>query len=565
MATVVIADSTRPVALCLNFSATLDMSGQVTLFDVSFDDNSYDNCGVDSLWASQTQFLCSDLGLNAVTLSVRDHSGNVSTCTAQLTILDAAAPSVTCQAATLYLDAQGQAVLSPAAVEASSSDNCGIATRTLSLSQFTCAQLGTQNVLLTVADAAGNAVSCLAPVTVRDTLAPDLVCAGLTLTVPDSGSLALTAAMVGSATDGCGVASYQLSQTHFSCADLGNVPVTLSALDGSGNLDTCGVVVRVVAAPLTAVASAVPIGTCGYAIACHGQTTGTATAIASGGCQPYTYLWSNGQTGATASGLGAGTYGVTVTSTDGQQQVQTVVVSAPPALGLVLSANTPTCHTSSTGYLAVTGSGGQACQPYTYLWNFGAMSSYFGGLSQGSYSVTMTDAGGCQASLSATISLAPQPTLNITESQGNLIATPGFLSYQWYDMNAILLGADSAQYTPTVSGYYTVVVTDGIGCEWISNAYYFELVALTDPLAPLAIGIYPNPGTGLYQFSVPSPVGEQVGMRVCDASGRTVHAGTYARLGGGEVLDLRGVAAGLYVVELRTESGQRWRLRVVRE
>ena len=236
-----------------------------------------------------------------------------------------------------------------------------------------------------------------------------------------------------------------------------------------------------------------------------------------------------------------------------------------PTLTAVLGAGIPTCPGSSSGALTVMGSGGQSCQPYAYLWSNGGTTGTIGGLGQGAYTVTITDAAGCQASLSTTVSVATQPVLGITEAQGNLTATPGFVSYQWQDSVGAIAGATSGQYTPPASGTYTVVVTDSSGCTWTSAGYVFTYLAAAAPLPFTRIGIYPNPGTGLYQFSVASPVGEQVGVRVCDAHGRTVHAGAYACLSGGEVLDLRGVAAGLYVVELRTESGQSGRMRVVLE
>jgi len=48
---------------------------------------------------------------------------------------------------------------------------------------------------------------------------------------------------------------------------------------------------------------------------CNGAADGTATVTPTGGTSAYTYAWSDsfGQTGATATGLLAGTYTVTVT------------------------------------------------------------------------------------------------------------------------------------------------------------------------------------------------------------------------------------------------------------
>ena len=57
-----------------------------------------------------------------------------------------------------------------------------------------------------------------------------------------------------------------------------------------------------------------------------GSMDGTATAMAAGATPPYSYVWSNGQSGATISGLSAGTYTVTVTDANGCEAVGSVEV-----------------------------------------------------------------------------------------------------------------------------------------------------------------------------------------------------------------------------------------------
>ena len=103
---------------------------------------------------------------------------------------------------------------------------------------------------------------------------------------------------------------------------------------------------------------------------CVGGTDGQAMVTAAGGSGGFTYLWSNGQTGATATQLGAGIYFVTITDVSGCSIQDTALVSELPGLnpaGGIIS--TPvSCFGGSDGTISVLGmTGGTA--PYTYTWS----------------------------------------------------------------------------------------------------------------------------------------------------------------------------------------------------
>ncbi|WP_452227818.1 HYR-like domain-containing protein [Lacinutrix sp. MEBiC02404] len=88
---VIINDTTLPAAVCQNFSVTLDVTGNATISVSDIDNGSSDNCGIQSMSLDNTLFDCSNLGSNTVILTVRDLSGNISTCTATVTVIDPAA------------------------------------------------------------------------------------------------------------------------------------------------------------------------------------------------------------------------------------------------------------------------------------------------------------------------------------------------------------------------------------------------------------------------------------------------------------------------------------------
>lgn len=125
---------------------------------------------------------------------------------------------------------------------------------------------------------------------------------------------------------------------------------------------------------------------------CNGDATGKATAIASGGSSPYSYLWNDipATNIATATGLTAGTYSVTITDNNGCTQTGSATITEPPVLTVTSSSTPASCNGTSDGTASVTASGGVS--PYSYLWNNGQTSQNVTGLTAGNYSVTINGA-----------------------------------------------------------------------------------------------------------------------------------------------------------------------------
>src|SRR5690606_16196041 len=73
-------------------------------------------------------FTCADLGENLIEVTVTDDSGNVSTCTAVVNVIDNIAPVLVCQDATIELGPDGTATIDPYALIGSFVEACGIDT-----------------------------------------------------------------------------------------------------------------------------------------------------------------------------------------------------------------------------------------------------------------------------------------------------------------------------------------------------------------------------------------------------------------------------------------------------
>ena len=222
----------------------------------------------------------------------------------------------------------------------------------------------------------------------------------------------------------------------------------------------------------------------GFSVSCFGSTNGTATISANGGTAPYTYSWSNGNSGPNASGLPAGTVTVTVTDALGCTSVKTLTLTQPTAIVLSDSKVNVSCFGGANASIDLTVAGG--VPTYTYLWSNGATTQDLSGLSAGTYTVTVTDLNGCSQVRTIVIT-QPAAALTATETHVNILCfgqTTGSInltptggttpySYSWSN------GANTQDLTNIGSGTYTVLVTDALGCTFTLT------VILTQPSSAL--------------------------------------------------------------------------------
>ncbi|MCB0400725.1 MAG: HYR domain-containing protein, partial [Flavobacteriales bacterium] len=258
--TVTVADSTAPVAACQNFTVYLDGTGTASIIADSLDAGSTDDCAVDTITLSQYAFNCADLGANNVTLYVQDTYGNTDSCTAVVTVMDTIAPVAACNNVTLFLDNSGNATLVVDSLDAGSTDNCGIDTLVAAQTNFTCAEIGANNVTFYVQDASGNIDSCTALVTVVDTVPPVVACPSNQLVETDATCIYEIddyTSLAAISPDNCDSNNLTVTQIPAAgslvTADLitdksGQTIVTIIVEDISGNADTCEFVVDVTCA-----------------------------------------------------------------------------------------------------------------------------------------------------------------------------------------------------------------------------------------------------------------------------------------------------------------------------
>ncbi|MBW6482410.1 MAG: T9SS type A sorting domain-containing protein [Vicingaceae bacterium] len=178
-------------------------------------------------------------------------------------------------------------------------------------------------------------------------------------------------------------------------------------------------------------------------VACNGGTNGSATVSATGGTAPYTYLWSNAATSATATGLAAGNYNVTITDANGcTTNVSNITITEPTALTSSISSQTNvSCNGGTNGSATVSATGGTT--PYTYLWSNAATTATATGLAAGNYTVTITDANACTSVQNVTIT---EPAI-ITGTDVQTACN----TFTWIDNNTYTANNNTATHT-IVSG-----------------------------------------------------------------------------------------------------------------
>jgi hypothetical protein len=211
-------------------------------------------------------------------------------------------------------------------------------------------------------------------------------------------------------------------------------------------------------------------------VACFGGNTGAINLTPTGGVGPYTYNWVSGPTTEDRTSLTAGTYSVTITDANACTATVNATVTQPAAAvsGTTVATNV-SCFNGSNGTINLTPTGGVG--PYTFNWVGGATTEDRTGLTAGAYSVTITDANGCNGTVSG-ITLTQPTAISVTAASQTNIAcnggsngsaaintptggTPGY-TYDWSP------GTPTGDGTTSISGVgagtYTVMVTDANGC-----------------------------------------------------------------------------------------------------
>ncbi len=490
-----------------------------------------DNCGVASVANNATPPYA--VGTTVVTWTVTDIHGNTATASQNVTVIDNQNPTIIVPQ---NIAIEGYCI--PVAVSIGTpvtGDNCGVASVTNDAPSIF--PVGTTIVTWTVTDIHGNITTATQTVIVSGSIA--LTAATVNVSCHGGSNGSITTSIIG------GTPSYSyLWSTGATTSGISGIPAgTYSVTVTDAHECRAGgsyVITQPSALSLTAVVANV---------SCNGLNNGSITTNVTGGTAGYSYSWSTGSTSANLTALAPGTYSVTVTDAHGCTVTGSYTIIQPSSLALSAVTANAACH-GGNGTVTTTLTGGTS--PYGYLWSNGATTSNLTAVA-GTYSVTVTDAGGCMVKGGA-YTITQPVALSVTAAITNVSCygvangiinttvtggTPGY-SYTWSN------GSTAANPSGLAAGTYSLMVTDAKGCT-LTAAY-----SVTQPAAISITAITTNvscyggsngninttvtSGTGPYTYSwsngslAADPLGLSAGsysVTVTDAHGCTIKGGTY--------------------------------------
>ena len=289
------------------------------------------------------------------------------------------------------------------------------------------------------------------------------------------------------ATGGTGSYTYAWSPTggtNPTATGLAGGSYTVTVTDQNNCSDAISFTIPTLGGPTVSVLSSTDVS-------CFGLSDGEASVDAAGGTAPYSYVWvPSGGTNATATGLTAGTYTVTVTDNAGCANSVSVTIGEPTEI-LVTEIITDENCGQSDGEISLSVSGGSPA--YTYVWTPGLeTTSSITGISGGSYSVTVTDGNGCSITENYTVAtvgsipvIASPTTSTIISGESVQLLATGADTYVWTPTEGLDCSTcDNPLASPTITTSYIVVGTDANGCTGTDTVTIYVEITCGDLYVP---------------------------------------------------------------------------------
>ena len=283
---------------------------------------------------------------------------------------------------------------------------------------------------------------------------------------------------------------------------------------------------------------------------CAGSSTGAIDISVTGGTSPYTYLWSNTATTQDLSGIGAGTYSVTVTDANGcEDSLQDIEVDDPSSLDVTATLITNmSCFGVEDGAINISVTGGTS--PYSYLWSNGATTEDVSGLDAGTYSVTVTDDHDCTFTLGDLVvgepDQVPSPEVQVapadcfpTGGSFSIVGSSAELQYSldngpWFTYTGTLTDVDP--------GEHSLKARDANGC--VSDPLMFDV--------PQPFEVPTAPGVTAIQPDCESLTGTIVVTSATAGFRFSINGGDFVAYPAG---GFSGLAPGDYTVKAQTSDG----------
>lgn len=242
----------------------------------------------------------------------------------------------------------------------------------------------------------------------------------------------------------------------------------------------------------------------GNDISCHGENNGQINAVVSGGTPNYTYQWNDGFLGSQRANLAAGQYLLMVTDVNGCTTTAEYHMHEPQEITTASSVKDLDCYQDNSGSILLNPNGGVG--GFTYFWDNGQNSNYIENLSEGDYSVIISDANDCMIQKTYSVNQPDEleVTADVTHQTSPLDlgsidisltgGTPGY-SFVWSN------GELTEDIYDLIQGDYQLAITDDNNCETTHDfTVQGESLEILDAIQE-DFKVFPNPTNAVTTLS----------------------------------------------------------------
>jgi hypothetical protein len=234
---VTVNDAEPPVAQCPGDITVGNDPGQCSAV-VPFSIDATDNCAGVTVSANPASGSVFPIGTTPVEVIAVDVSGNADTCHFNVTVNDVESPVAQCPG-DINVGVDPDECTAVVSFTIDATDNCPGVTVSANPPSGSAFPIGTTPVEVIATDASGNADTCHFGVTVSDAEPPVAQCPGDINVDNDAGECGAVVSFSIDATDNCSGVTVSANPPSGSFFTTGSTPVTVIAVDASGNADTC--------------------------------------------------------------------------------------------------------------------------------------------------------------------------------------------------------------------------------------------------------------------------------------------------------------------------------------
>lgn len=173
----------------------------------------------------------------------------------------------------------------------------------------------------------------------------------------------------------------------------------------------------------------------------------------------------------------------------------------------------------------------------------------------GSYNATLIvqSQSGCADTLVQAVQVKNAPAIPTITQQSDSLISSAASGNQWYDANGIVSGQTGNSFHPTVSGFYSVQVSNAEACATSSVLFNYVYIGISAITSVSKMTISPNPAKDAVIIKTTESLKK---IRIINTIGAVVYEKQYqsSNVITSQYIDLKGFSKGLYFVEVRIKN-----------